>query len=165
MTKQFESILSSFSTIEEVKAFIKGYQLREDEQTTKPEKTQSPSPADRIGYLNPNLWGTSRPAEMVSTPTESPAPETPKRKSSFGLRGLRAQTLRLLYTGPCTIHSLGTALQVTGTPLTRVICQLRNQALAWHPKPNVVSLSPAGIAEAKYFVDNPNLKVRHKEKE
>lgn len=161
MTKQFESILSSFSTIEEVKAFVKGYQLREDEQTTKPlppvpsppektEKTQSLSSADRVGLASP--------------PAESPSPEPPKRKSSSGLRGLRAQTLRLLYTGPCTIHSLGTALQITGTPLTRVIWQLRNQALAWHPKPNVVSLNPAGLAEAKFFVDNPHLKIRPKEK-
>lgn len=137
-------------TKEEIEIFLEGLGMAQGTE----QEPESPA----------NLpWPAKLPL-FAPIPEAKPAAE-PKKVLRY--RGLQGDILRLLFTGSCSFKTLKAELKYPESAIRTSLNQLEKKTLITRLRSgsgiDVYSLTPEGAIKAKYFAENPNAKLWHKE--
>jgi len=128
------------------------------------------SEAERKAFVEGVKYGKGSQvrAELVSAPQqEHPQSEQSPHKRAYKMayRGVRAQLLRYLSTGPCPDTSLMRAMELPVKQIRRGLSQLLFEKLVVQQTSThggvTWMLTADGHVQAKYYLDNPTHKIRH----
>jgi len=101
--------------------------------------------------------------ERVVQGEQVPHQKRPRYKMAY--RGVRAQLLRYLSTGPCPDTSLMRAMELPVKQIRRGLSQLLFEKLVVQQTSThggvTWMLTADGHVQAKYYLDNPTHKIRH----
>lgn len=109
----------------------------------------------------------SKPMAPVAAPVVAPAPaaqDGPKYK--LRNRGLQAKLLRIMYTGPVSQAELEDEMEVEPRDLDLALKRMKAAEMIVRKKAEgrktpLWALTEAAVPKAKFFVDNPTMKIRY----
>lgn len=133
-------------------AFRAGYELRCQEQQP---SVNEPSPRPQV-------------QAPISSPLPPPPPAADRKyRAGSQCRGLRADILRLLYTGPTTFNHLMATLKIPSKHIKASLSALRRSdritVVSREGQPSEYVLTSSGVVEATFLVNRPDIK-RHNSK-
>lgn len=157
--------LLSLSTREEQHAFLAGWKLRDEYASLVQEFVKQTAVHTETVPVQLPL-PTPKPVEPIAPAISPYIGQFKAREAGYKMkhRGLRADVLRALYTGPLTYMALGNALQVTGTPLRSSLNKLMQKQFVERmlngPHEVFKLTTPKGQEEAAIYVARPGMKAK-----